>query len=200
MLEVERWKFDVAWVHPSSFILSLPLLFDTRHGNAHIFTVKLYLLRHAEAEPDEPDVNRRLTRKGEKQVAELAAFLRKREVELEIREIWHSPLLRAMQTAELFRAELGLEAPLLEAPGLRPGDDPRPMALRLACARKSVLVVGHNPQFESLSSCLLSGATDPVLIDFKKCGLLHLERAEDPGRSRPLGHWILGWFLVPKLV
>jgi len=165
--------------------------------------VNLYLLRHAEAEPDEPDepdVNRRLTRKGEKQVDELATFLRKREVELDISEIWHSPLVRAVQTAELFQKELKLDVPLHEAPGLRPDEDPRPMALRLACSRKSVLVVGHNPHFESLASCLLSGTTQPVLIDFKKCGLLHLERAEEPGRSRPLGHWILGWYLVPKLL
>jgi phosphohistidine phosphatase len=162
--------------------------------------MNLYLLRHAEAEPGEADADRRLTRKGEKQVDQLATFLRKHEVEIDIREIWHSPLLRAVQTAEIFRRELDLTIPLHEAPGLRPEDDPRPMALRLACSRKSVVVVGHNPHFEALASCLLSGQTDPVLIDFKKCGLLHLERAEDPGRNRPLGHWILGWYLVPKLL
>ena len=150
--------------------------------------MNLYLLRHAEAEPGEPDATRNLTRKGEKQVEHLAAYLRKHEVELDMAEIWHSPLVRAVQTAELLAKELDLDLPLLEAPGLRPEEDPRPMALRLACARKSVLVVGHNPHFEGLASCLLSGVTHPVLIDFKKCGLLHLERAEEPGRNRPLGH------------
>jgi phosphohistidine phosphatase len=162
--------------------------------------VKLYLLRHAEAEDGDADADRRLTRKGEKQVVQLATFLRKHEVPLDIREIWHSPLVRAVQTAELFRQELEIEAPLLEAPGLRPDDDPRPMGLRLACSRKSVLVVGHNPQFELLTTCLLSGGTSPILIDFKKCGLLHLEHAEAPGRQRPLGHWILAWYLIPKLL
>lgn len=162
--------------------------------------VNLYLLRHAEAEPGEPDATRRLTRKGEKQVENLAAHLHKHEVELEIDEVWHSPLLRAVQTAEILHKELELEAPLMEAPGLRPEDDPRPMALRLACSRKSVLVVGHNPHFEALASCLLSGATNPILIDFKKCGLLHLERAEEPGRNRPLGHWILAWYLIPRIL
>jgi phosphohistidine phosphatase SixA len=171
-----------------------------RRTETHNSGMNLYLLRHAEAEPGDADADRRLTRKGEKQVDLLATFLRKHEVELDVREIWHSPLLRAVQTAEIFRRELELPAPLHEAPGLRPEDDPRPMALRLACSRKSVLVVGHNPHFEALASCLLSGQTDPVLLDFKKCGLLHLERAEDPGRNRPLGHWILGWYLVPKLL
>ena len=162
--------------------------------------MNLYLLRHAEAEPGDSDSDRRLTRKGEKQTEQLAKFLRKHEVELDIREIWPSPLVRAVATAEIFKKELGLDVPLLEAPGLRPEDDPRPMALRLACSRKSVLVVGHNPHFELLASCLLSGSTTPVLIDFKKTGLLHLERAEEPGRARPLGHWILSWYLIPKLL
>lgn len=162
--------------------------------------MNLYLLRHAEAEPSNSDADRRLTRKGEKQTEQLAKFLRKHEVELDIREIWHSPLVRAVQTAEIFKNELGLEAPLLEAPGLRPEDDPRPMGLRLACSRKSVLAVGHNPHFESLASCLLSGTTTPVLIDFKKSGLLHLERAEEPGKARPLGHWILSWYIIPRLL
>jgi phosphohistidine phosphatase SixA len=162
--------------------------------------MNLYLLRHAEAEPGDSDADRRLTRKGEKQVEQLAKFLRKHDVELEIDEIWHSPLVRAVATAEIFQKELGLDAQLHEAPGLRPEDDPRPMALRLACSRKSVLVVGHNPHFEYLASCLLGGSASPVLIDFKKCGLLHLERAEDPGRARPLGHWILSWYLIPRLL
>jgi hypothetical protein len=47
---------------------------------------------------------------------------------------------------------------------------------------------------------LISGNPSPILIDFKKCGLLHLERAENPNRQRPLGHWILSWFLVPKVL
>jgi len=162
--------------------------------------MNLYLLRHAEAESGDSDADRRLTHKGEKQTEQLAKFLRKHEVDLDIREIWHSPLVRAVQTAEIFQKELGLDAPLLEAPGLRPEDDPRPMALRLACSRKSVLVVGHNPHFEELASCLLSGNTSPVLVDFKKCGLLHLERAEDPSRARPLAHWILSWYLIPRLL
>jgi phosphohistidine phosphatase len=162
--------------------------------------VELYLLRHAEAEPGDADADRRLTRKGEKQIHELAGFLLKRKVEMDIREIWHSPLLRAVQTAEMFRKEAGLTASCLQAPGLRPEDDPRPMALRLACSRKSVLVVGHNPHFEALASCLLSGSTSPLLMDFKKCGLLHLERSDNPSRLRPLGTWVLEWYIVPKLL
>jgi len=162
--------------------------------------VKLYLLRHAEAEEGAPDGDRRLTPKGERQVSQLATFLLKHDVELDIREVWHSPLVRAVQTAELFRKHLKFDAPVLEAPGLLPEDDPRSMALRLACARKSVLVVGHNPHFEALASCLLSGSTHPLLIDFKKCGLVQLERSDSPSRQRPLGTWILEWFLVPKLI
>jgi phosphohistidine phosphatase SixA len=162
--------------------------------------VKLYLLRHADAEPGEPDADRRLTTKGEKQLQQLASFLLKRDEEIDIREIWHSPLVRAAQTAEQFRKYLKLDTPSFEAPGLLPEDDARPMALRLACARKSVLVVGHNPHFADLASCLLSGLTQPVIIDFKKSGLLHLERADSPSRHRPLGSWILNWYLVPRLL
>ena len=40
------------------------------------------------------------------------------------REVWHSPLVRARETAEALSAQLGWKAPLRVMAGLQPEDDP----------------------------------------------------------------------------
>lgn len=100
--------------------------------------MRLVIVRHAEAEPGEPDELRTLSARGREQARELGERLR---LELGVPDaVVTSPLLRARETA----AGLGLGAPatsdLLE-PGATPDDV-------LAAARgrgELVVVVGHQP-------------------------------------------------------
>ena len=58
----------------------------------------LFLIRHADALDGDIDAERPLSPKGLKQVRHLARFL-KESASVEVREVWHSPLVRARETA-----------------------------------------------------------------------------------------------------
>ncbi|MGF1485300.1 MAG: histidine phosphatase family protein [Opitutales bacterium] len=161
--------------------------------------MKAFLLRHADAENTLPDEARILSPKGRQQVRELASFVKKKLL-ADVTEIRHSPYARACETAELFKEQRKLEAPLVEASGLLPSDDPLETAHELAAFDQDILLVGHNFHIEELASCLLTGKTTEPAVRFKKCGLLCVERAHDPTTNHPFGLWVLRWYIVPKLL
>lgn len=83
--------------------------------------MQLWVARHGEAvDPDEAatDFDRTLSDRGRRQVGELARWLATRTVLPEL--IWHSPLVRARQTAQAFAAEWPVEIPLEESPAMAP--------------------------------------------------------------------------------
>ena len=111
----------------------------------------LILWRHAEAEPGEPDLGRRLTAKGLKQAERMGAWL---EHHLpDSARILVSPADRAQQTA------LGLKRKFKTVDEMAPGAS---VAAVLAAAdwpdsREPVVVVGHQPTLGAVASFLLSG-------------------------------------------
>jgi phosphohistidine phosphatase SixA len=64
--------------------------------------MKIFLLRHAHAEPGDIDASRALSPKGNKQMKQLAVSYVEQVLE-EILVIEHSPYIRAVQTAQLFK-------------------------------------------------------------------------------------------------
>jgi len=111
----------------------------------------LILWRHAEAEPGEPDLDRRLTAKGVKQAARVAGWL-ERHLPDSCR-ILVSPARRAQQTAQALGRKFKTVHDL--APGAS-------VASVLAAAnwpdsRESVLIVGHQPTLGEVASLLLAG-------------------------------------------
>ena len=111
----------------------------------------LILWRHAEAEPGEPDLGRRLTAKGIKQAERMATWL---EGHLpDTCRILVSPADRAQQTA------LALKRKFRTVPEIAPGAT---VASVLAAAgwpdaREPVLIVGHQPTLGEVAAFLLSG-------------------------------------------
>jgi len=118
----------------------------------------LILWRHAEAEPGEPDLGRRLTAKGIKQAERVAGWL---DGHLpDTTRILASPADRAQQTA------LALKRKFRTADELAPGATASAV-LSVAGwpdARESVLVVGHQPTLGELASLLLAGEELPWSI------------------------------------
>lgn len=111
----------------------------------------LILWRHAEAEPGEPDLGRRLTSKGLKQAERMGAWLDQHLPDST--RILVSPADRAQQTA------LALKRKFRTVDELAPGAS---VAAVLGAAgwpdsREAVLVVGHQPTLGSVASYLLSG-------------------------------------------
>lgn len=147
-----------------------------------------YLVRHAHAVDSHPDQARPLSDRGRAQVRALAKFLDRSEA-FTPDEIWHSPLVRARETAELLAHELKLDAKLHETAGLRPEDDPAAIARKLAGAGRSIAVVGHEPHLGALASLLVAGRVEPVVFDMKKGAVLALARGGD--------RWIVCWHVAP---
>src|SRR4051812_31533375 len=117
--------------------------------------MQIYLVRHAHAIDGEDDDARPLSAKGRKQIRHVAGFLRWNEM-LATREFWHSPAVRAQDTAERFAARLKTKAKLREVTGLRNEDNPAIMAKRLKTLRRSVALFGHEPHLSALASLLVA--------------------------------------------
>ena len=151
----------------------------------------LYLIRHAHAVDATEDSERPLSRRGQDQVVALAAFL-KRSSEFRPVEVWHSPLLRSRQTAELLTRRLRLEVPHMLMPDLEPEDDPRAAARRLKAANRALALVGHEPHLSALATLLVTGKLGPPVFVMKKCSALALE-----GEG---SFWSVRWHLSPSLL
>jgi phosphohistidine phosphatase len=151
----------------------------------------LFLIRHTHAEDTRPDALRRLSQRGRKQARLLAGFLRDSGA-FHPEEFWHSPLVRAQETAALLSIGTKLKTPLREIDGLSPEDDPRAIARRLAASDHSLALVGHEPHLGALASLLVTGAAEPVVFAMKKGATLALE-----GGGR---HWMVRWLVSPDLL
>ena len=131
--------------------------------------MRLYLVRHAEAAPGEPDELRPLTPDGRQQARELGQRMRDELARPEA--ILTSPLLRARETGgELARAlEVDPEADERLAPGTTVHD----VRAVLAGRGDPVVVVGHQPDCGQIAAALAGGpeprfpAGGLVVVDFE---------------------------------
>ncbi len=148
--------------------------------------MKLYFLRHGKADwPNwnKPDDERPLTQEGKKETAAVAKLLARLEI---APVILTSPLPRASQTAEIAGQHLG--AKVRVEPLLRPGFDAGRLGKILkAFSGKSLMVVGHEPDFTRTISQLTGAKTK-----LPKAGvaLIDLETAPLQG--------VLRWLVPPK--
>jgi len=121
--------------------------------------MKLYLVRHAEAierSGTTPDGRRYLTTKGRRSFRKIARRVRKAGIAPDI--VYSSPLLRAVQTAEILAERLKYDGEVIVAMELSPGFDDR--ALRSLLSRAGIpaeaAFVGHEPDLGDLAAALLA--------------------------------------------
>ena len=155
--------------------------------------MKLYLVRHAHALAETENPERPLSPKGRELTAEMARWLRK-HVAIEVSEVWHSPLLRSRETAEILIEGLRLKTRLREVAGLQPEDDPAGNAAVLGKRSAPLMIVGHEPHLSALAGMLLGLDPTHGTVEFKKGAVLCLERFV------PSAPWSLAWLLSPKFV
>jgi phosphohistidine phosphatase len=140
--------------------------------------MRLHLMRHGIAvdreDPSCPaEAERPLTPEGVKKTQSVARGMRKIGMKPEI--ILTSPFLRAMQTAEIACAALGLELKkMARTDALKPGAKPTQLFEELAKSRASeVLCCGHSPNLDEVIACAL-GSRAPI-TELKKAGVASLE-------------------------
>lgn len=101
------------------------------------------------------DPHRHLTPAGRRQARAIGDRLRWHDCTPT--RIWSSPLVRAIQTAELVAAALGCDAAVESLPVLAPDENPRSVVAALAAlpADAAVLVVGHEPGLSAVGALLV---------------------------------------------
>jgi phosphohistidine phosphatase len=120
--------------------------------------VKLYLVRHAEAverSGTTPDASRHLTTKGRLAFRKIARRVRRAGIAPGV--IFTSPLLRAVQTAEILAERLKYQGDVFVAKELSPGFDLRALRFLIDKAGdpREVVFVGHEPDLGILAAMLL---------------------------------------------
>ena len=148
----------------------------------------VYLMRHGEAVSEREDPARPLSRQGETDVRELAGLLAHR-FRLMPGHIFHSPKLRAAQTASIISQALPLAPAPEEMDGLRPSDDPAVWSQHLEVMDKDVMLVGHLPHLPRLASLLLLADTGKDILDFTPGTVVCLEKT---------GRWRVKWMISPQ--
>ncbi len=152
----------------------------------------LYFLRHGKAEPQHgDDAGRHLTDAGAEALRRAAVLWR--SLNLRPQVILTSPLARALETAELFRAGIDSRHEPVVDPRLQPGAGWADLAQAMAAhphARR-VLFVGHQPDLGSAIE-LLTGATSVRLRPGS------LACVEFPGVPEA-GTGEIAWLLDPDL-
>jgi len=101
--------------------------------------VRIFLVRHAEAAPGEPDELRPLTPEGRAAARELGERLASQQPEA----VLTSPLLRARETAEPVARAAGLEAQVDDRLG--PGADVESLSAAVTGHGETVVVIAHQP-------------------------------------------------------
>lgn len=121
--------------------------------------MKLYLVRHAEAierSGTTPDACRYLTTKGRLAFRKIVRRVRKAGIAPAV--IFTSPLLRAVQTAEILAERLKHEGPVVVARELSPGFDLqafRPLLMGAGFPEEAAFV-GHEPDLGLLAAALMA--------------------------------------------
>jgi len=151
----------------------------------------LYLVQHGDAKREEEDPSRPLSDKGVEDVKKIASFLLRLKITVE--EVLHSSKLRARQTAEILAKSLSVTKGISETEGLAPLNDPDVWAAKLKTKTHSLILVGHLPHLQKLSSFLLSGDKGKNIIAFKMGGVVCMSR--DDAET-----WTLQWMITPEIV
>ena len=161
--------------------------------------MNLILVRHAiaverDAATDISDEQRALTPDGIRKMKRVVDGVRRMKIGIE--QIWTSPLIRAVQTAEILRSGLQLPADAIhEMAELQPSGNVNSLFDRIheVPNLSSLALVGHEPYLSDVMYRLLS-AQGPSEIAMKKGGIASFEvdSFEMPPRAT------LEWLLTPK--
>ena len=154
------------------------------------------LFRHGIAvereEWDGPDTDRPLTERGVKRVSQVAAGLRWLEVQPTY--IFSSPLVRALETADILLASMSIPSAIKRVDELLPDANPERLlaVFRDLPPESTVLCVGHEPHLGLAASMILAGKQSSA-FPFKKAGACLIELSEPP----KVGRGVLRWWMEP---
>ena len=153
--------------------------------------MRVYLVQHGEARPEEEDPQRRLTEEGVRNVQKVARFLQ--SLGLKVERIWHSGKPRAQQTAEILAGAVSASQGVLQRNGLAPKDPVAPVKQAIEQSAGDLMIVGHLPFLGKLAALLVANNEETEVVAFRFGCVVCVERIEN-------GPWKLSWMIVPGLL
>lgn len=150
--------------------------------------MKLYLVRHGKAQPKEKDPNKSLSTQGRSLTRKTGLFLKEKQFIVDA--VWHSPKKRAVETAEIIMQNLSCEK-VEERDDLNPDDPVKKFPKEITSLNKELMIVGHLPFLQKLTSLLLTGKENLDVAEFVNSGVVCLEYEEN---------WKILWGVTPKLM
>jgi len=157
--------------------------------------MKLFLIRHTEAidyetESVRTDESRFITPNGRR--ISLSVFKTLRDDLSDLEKIFTSPLIRAVQTAEILASSLKYKNDVEIANELSPNSDHDKLIklIRRNAIFKSIALVGHEPMLGKLALEITKIETLP--FEFKKNGVCYIDYNTETGQGQ------LKWYFDPK--
>jgi phosphohistidine phosphatase len=150
----------------------------------------LYLVQHGKSLPKDVDPEKGLSEEGKLEVRKIAETAR--SYGIHVSRIIHSGKTRARQTAQIFASELNIGQEIEEGAGLKPLDDVAACAVNID-PEADLMLVGHLPFMEKLTSYLVIGSDEKPIFKFQNGGIVCLEKGPDEK------FWIVKWSLSPNI-
>lgn len=150
----------------------------------------LYLVQHGKSLSKEQDPEQGLTSEGRADVERIASVAQGYGVS--VCAIHHSGRKRAWQTAEIFAAALKPEQGVQVRSGMNPLDEVTLISEDLHGAA-DLMLVGHLPFMERLTSYLITGSVEKLVFKFQNGGIVCLDQDQDERL------WFIKWSLMPKI-
>ena len=152
--------------------------------------MKIYLVRHGEADNKRMPEGRHLSDRGREEINQLAAHIA--PLKLEVDYLYHSDKLRARETAALLANAFLVKEVLLERQDLSPESDISPILDEIYALNCDIVLVGHMPFMGKLLSQLITRTEATPIAVFRAGSIVCLEQVE---RER----WAINWMLTPEL-
>lgn len=152
--------------------------------------MRIYLVRHGAAVPHGQGFDDRpLSDAGHAEAQRVAEFLKTSN--LHVKTIFHSGKARALQTAEHMATAVQHDA-LQQMSGLKPMDDPLPIAEQLKTLSDDVMLVAHLPFIGRLLALLVTGDAEQKCVLFNTATTVCLESQADT--------FVVRWLIDPQLL
>lgn len=136
--------------------------------------MKLYIVRHGEAVGKDVDPKRPLSENGKKETQKIAQQLKKAGITVEL--IYHSPKLRAKQTAEIIQSAISPQAQMIEKESLDPDASTDEVYGEIVQLNNDLMIVGHLPYLPKLIARLILGNEETVPINLSAGAVAVLKR------------------------
>jgi len=150
----------------------------------------LYLVQHGKSLAKDIDPQQGLSEEGRAEAERIASVAK--GYSIKVSGIVHSGKKRALQTAEIFASALDIPDHVEERPGLKPLDDVAAFAAAVT-SNDNLMLVGHLPFMERMTSYLTTGSTENLVFKFQNAGILCLD--EDTQAKS----WYVKWTLMPHI-